>query len=379
METSNDYSSTDNNRNYGIDLLKIISMFMIVTLHILGHGGILQKSVPRSIFRYTAWFIELLVYCSVNCYALISGYVNYGRKHRYSNIIYLLTQVLFYTIFITLIFFICNREFVESIDIIKALFPFAYGTYWYFSAYFCLFFFIPFFDKLIFCLDKNDLFKLLGTMSIIISILPTLFHYDFPKAMTGYSFLWLSVLYCFGGFIKKYHIIGFKKNKYNLLGWLICVVVTWFSKICIDFSTYFVLGKSKGGLFFIAFNSPFIFAGAILLLLYFLNINPGENLTKIISYIVPLTFGVYLFHENPLIRKKFITNNFLWVLDYKPSLMVFIVIFITFIIFIIGICIDQVRLCLFKMLKIRNLCNMIELKILNIVCFLFNKSTKNND
>jgi len=31
------------NRNYGIDLLRIITMFMIVNLHILYHGGILSS------------------------------------------------------------------------------------------------------------------------------------------------------------------------------------------------------------------------------------------------------------------------------------------------------------------------------------------------
>ena len=30
-------------RNYGIDFLRIISMFMIVILHILGNGGILAS------------------------------------------------------------------------------------------------------------------------------------------------------------------------------------------------------------------------------------------------------------------------------------------------------------------------------------------------
>lgn len=30
------------NRNYGIDLLRIVSMFMVVNLHVLGRGGTIK-------------------------------------------------------------------------------------------------------------------------------------------------------------------------------------------------------------------------------------------------------------------------------------------------------------------------------------------------
>ena len=69
-----------NGRNYGIDLLRIISMVMIQILHILGNGGILNASIGAPVRNNVAWFLEIASYCAVNCYALISGYVGYGRK-----------------------------------------------------------------------------------------------------------------------------------------------------------------------------------------------------------------------------------------------------------------------------------------------------------
>ena len=69
-------------RNYGIDALRIVSMFMIVILHTLGHGGILSSV---SIFSGK--------YCAVNCYALISGYVGINSKYRYSKIISLIEHI----------------------------------------------------------------------------------------------------------------------------------------------------------------------------------------------------------------------------------------------------------------------------------------------
>lgn len=36
-------------RNYGIDLLRIVSMMMVVLLHVLGQGGILDGSDPLTV------------------------------------------------------------------------------------------------------------------------------------------------------------------------------------------------------------------------------------------------------------------------------------------------------------------------------------------
>lgn len=58
-------------RNIGIDLLKIVSMLMIVTLHMLGHGGVLDNMPPMSRCYQVAWLIEIACYGAVNCYALV--------------------------------------------------------------------------------------------------------------------------------------------------------------------------------------------------------------------------------------------------------------------------------------------------------------------
>ena len=70
-------------RNYGIDLLRIVSMLMVVVLHVLGQGGVLKTSTPLSIGYSVAWILEIAAYCAVNCYALISGYVGVNSKFKY--------------------------------------------------------------------------------------------------------------------------------------------------------------------------------------------------------------------------------------------------------------------------------------------------------
>ena len=106
-------------RNYGIDLLRIISMSMIVMLHVLGHGGVLNASAQNTVGYGVAWFLESAAYCAVNCYALISGYVGYGTKHKYSNIVVLYLQVVFWTIAIQAVFMVVMPGTVGITDIVK--------------------------------------------------------------------------------------------------------------------------------------------------------------------------------------------------------------------------------------------------------------------
>ena len=68
-------------RNYGIDLLRIISMLAIVLLHVLGHGGVLDTIGNRFGTDYAvAWILEFIAYPAVNVFVLISGFVGYRNE-----------------------------------------------------------------------------------------------------------------------------------------------------------------------------------------------------------------------------------------------------------------------------------------------------------
>ena len=61
-------------RNYGIDLFRIVSMIMVLVLHVLGQGHAIYAEVFSANF-YTGWFLETAAYGAVNCFGLISGYL----------------------------------------------------------------------------------------------------------------------------------------------------------------------------------------------------------------------------------------------------------------------------------------------------------------
>lgn len=366
MKQGNPPADNFSQRNYGIDLLRILSMIMIPTLHVLGHGGILKNASPLSMHYDIAWLIEIACYCAVNSFAIISGYVGYGSKHKYSNIFYLYFQVLFYTLLSTVVFSFYKPELVTAKTIIKAFLPFT-GTYWYFAAYFCLFFLMPFLDMLLDKFKKEDTQKLLITLFFVFSLLPTIFHSDFGCTEKGYSFLWLAILYLLGAYIRKYGFFLFKSKAILMLGYIVCVLVTWLSKLIVESITTKLFHTPRGGRYLIEYTSPTIVLCSLFLFLFFLNLRFAPMTKKMIGLLAPVSFGVYLLHEEPLIRSHFMIDNFANYLSLNPIVMALAILGTALGIWIIGSIIDYLRLMIFNILKLRKLSNFLEHILLRFI------------
>lgn len=98
-------------RNYGIDLLRILSMLMIVTLHVLKQGGILDQ-MNAGTYRYTAaWLLEALSIGAVNIYAMISGFVGVNaKKTRFYKLADMWLQVELYCVISAVLIYLCEGE-----------------------------------------------------------------------------------------------------------------------------------------------------------------------------------------------------------------------------------------------------------------------------
>lgn len=350
-------------RNYGIDLLRIVSMIFVPILHTLGNGGVLGASEVFSVNYELAWFLEVVAYCAVNCYALISGYVGYNSKFKYTNIVILYLQVIFYTIIITVIFFIFMPGSVGIKDIVKSMFPVGFNTYWYFTAYFCMFFFIPFLNCLLNSLDERMARKMIITIVIIFSIVPMLFNRDLFYTSSGYSALWLTLLYLIGGYIKKYDIASKISQRTCLVIYCLCIIVSWTEKLGHELLTDKFLGET----IFINYTSPTMLLSSIVLILFFSQMTLGNKLCKFVSFFASVSFGVYLIHDAPLIREIFIKDTFAVYSTYNPVFMVVAVIGTAVGIWFVCSIIDKIRFHIFKSLKVNAKCIAVENMIINEV------------
>lgn len=291
-----------NKRNYGIDALRILSMFMVVLLHTLGKGGVLRSVNIFSGKYYMAWFIEIAAFCAVNCYALISGYVGINSKYRYSKIVSLWVQIIFYTLLITFCFAIFRPDTVNREVWVRAIFPITKSHYWYLSAYFGLFFMMPLLNAAVNNLGKKELMRFLIAVTVIFSLIPTILQSD-PYAISfGYSMIWLCILYVLGGFIRRYEVFASISKIKALMVYILCIVITWGSKIAISRITLNTCGEIKYSDTLVQYSAPTIMIAAIALLIFFSKLEIGPDfIKKLISLFAPASLGVYIIHANSLI------------------------------------------------------------------------------
>ena len=103
------------------------------------------------------------------------------------------------------------------------------------------------------------------------------------------------------------------------------------------------------------------------IILFLMQLKYNKYIAKIISFIGPLTFGVYLIHEHPLIRAYIIRALFNKdPINLPLKAVIKLIVFRTFIIFIICIIIDYFRNLLFRLLRIRKFCIFVINKITKI-------------
>lgn len=352
-------------RNYSIDLLKIVSMYMIVILHVLGQGGILYNLESLSLKYYLMWLLEIFCYVSVNCYAIITGYLMVDSKFRYKKIISLWIDVAFWSVFLSLVVNCFFSVMITQKDIILSIFPVAFNKYWYFTAYFCLFFFIPFINKLIYCMDKVMFKRFIFTIFILFSFINLV--KDPFKLNQGYSFLWLVSCYFIGAYIKKYSLFEKVGTIYLFLINILCVFITFLFKMLIlkfPFLTFEIFNENL----FLSYNSFTILVASICLFVIFLRIKIYNlYLKRFIKRMVSATFGVYIIHVHPYVWDLFMKNRFQFIIYYAPLKMIIFVLGFAFILYMLCSYLEIIRIYLFKKLKIYKISDIIYVILKKII------------
>ena len=363
-----------NQRNYGIDLLRMLSMYMVCMLHTLGRGGIIASAASDPVKHNIAWFFEIAAYCSINCFAMSSGYVGVKSRFKYRNILRLWLQTLFYTVSITLIFFVVSPNSVNTKDIIIAFFPISSKTYWYLSAYTLMFFLIPQMNFILENQDKNILKTFIWTFFILFSLcsLPVVIRGIASPVQSGYSAIWLAYLYIIGGFIRIHGITelfifssGNRKCEYlsNCIGvlfgnqfarlsvYIACTLFTYIIYTCGPHITKMAIGRKISFFSFIDYTSPTTLLAAIALLELFSHMSL-DRYSSFIRLASPLSFSVYLIHCQRVFYRLVFKEAFAKVSEFPAIVLPFAIIIIPLIIYILCSLIDFVRLKLFQVLKI---------------------------
>ena len=354
-------------RNYGIDLLRIVSMIGVVFLHVLGHGGLLYLDQSPVEFSMV-WFFEILFYPAVNCFVLISGYVGYKGDNifpKIKNLFSLLFTVLFYSITIFFVFKLFGPQPLGMKELVKSFIPTIAGRYWFFSAYFGLILLSPVLNLFVHKSNLKHAFTFFAILFLfsIISVIRDTF-----SLLGGYSVIWFVLIYLIGAIVKKYDLNKLFSKKIWFIIVLSAFIITWISKIILHFSNIpFLVSHSS---ILVNYVSPTIVLMSIALLCLFSKISCCPTFSPIISFFATSAFSVYLIHDNTYVRKYLISKIHSFIGDFSFVLFTLSIIGCVVAIFLICILIDKIRILIFKLIKIDKLSERIEefiRKLLNIV------------
>lgn len=287
-------------RNSAMELLRIISMIMIVFHHFAVHGGF-EFGATLSVTHFWYNLIVMGGKIGVNIFVLISGYylIDSDKKifDNINKIIKFVGQVWFYSVGIFLVGILTGIADLNIKDIIKTFFPITFSRWWFASTYFVLYLIHPYLNKLLHSIDKSLYQKLLLLLVVCWSIIPTFTSSSFQSN----SLLWFITLYAIAGYIKLYGLNKKFSTKHYSLMFLALLILTYSSSIVLT-----VLGNKWN--FFTSYITYFYGQEKLTVLLISLCLfmcfsTLKMNYHKSINTLASATFGVYLIHDNKIIRK----------------------------------------------------------------------------
>lgn len=349
----------DQKREIGIDVLKILCMFLVIAFHYSDHGEIkLIADTPLTFNWLTLASARIWGGICNSVFMLTTGYFLSG-KHGFncSKLIKLYSQVLFYSIISGAIVLLFGYEQFSVSKIVKMVFPFTFNRYWYFSTYILIYLIHPFLNKMIETLKEKQLAVLCGLLLILFSIIPTIISNSWLH--DNNNILIFIALYFVGAYIKRKNISWKKRNLLVLS--IVVMALEVLSLVILKKIALKTGDDSKITMMVWETEKIFpVLLGILLFVLFSKIMIRSNSITKVVQILSPSLFGIYLFHIGDLSVILFgkVFNN---EAAYGSNLFILHMIAAMCSIFVIGIIVETVRKYLVEKLMMSLFARRIEL------------------
>ena len=285
-------------RNSNIELLRIVSMLMVVVLHFNNYGantGIVN--MPEVLTERLTWgfLVESLCLVAVNCFVLISGYFSIKLKVRSLLKFYLqcfIIGLFSYLFYIGLSGGFSTWQSAEGLFtmkiLIERLLAFTHNGWWFVVSYVGLMLLSPLLNSAVDNMTRKRFLHSLILFSIVILYL----GWYQKVEVTNYgnsliSFIWI---YLLGRYIGKHvQIESIRKYRWLWLAGYLISALALFGMIMLRY--HFSIEMHYP----LDYNNPFVVVAAMMLLLFFLSFSFRS---KVINGIASSVFAAYLIQES---------------------------------------------------------------------------------
>lgn len=342
------------------ELLRIVAMFMIISLHYLVKGGVVSAiSECDTDVNILAGILEAFCIVAVNCYVLISGYFCLESEWKPGRIVSLLGQVLFYSVLVTVAGIVTGAVSVAELSVYdwaRYLLPVSTEHYWFVTAYLFMYLFAPILGRGLSQLREKQLREIMIALVFFFSVIKTVVPISFVTDRFGYDFGWFLCLFVVAAYIRRFGFRPLEKTANAASLYVVmCLVV---------FGVSFVAGRLSDRIQAFAYykNMPYcynyfpVLVASVSLFYIFKNWNLNHTegvravIIRCIEKVAPLTFGVYLLHEHELLRYEWMkwlgVNKVATSVLFVPHMLACVLI-----VFVVGCLVDFIRLKLVMVLR----------------------------
>lgn len=303
-------------RNSNIELLRIVSMGLIILFHFSVHGpwpadGVLATDIAVGILAFGGKL-------GVNCFVLITGYFITRSSVRVASVLRVVFETWFYSFTLLALFTLAQPELVTPERLEKAVLPLVSGEYWFMTNFVALMVLSPFLNLLFNRLSRRGKSCLAAIGFVMISVLPTLTTFN----PLGSDLLWFFYLYLLGGWLRELleeraaGAAGSTTDGRGATSWLdpvrltlrLGAVPTAVVGVLVSWGAIAAICCAQEWLGFTRINAQYpvwqymipTFLASVGLLAAFASWNMPTS--PAVNALAKCTLSVYLIHDNPFVR-----------------------------------------------------------------------------
>lgn len=248
----------------------------------------------------------------VTCFVLISGY--FGIKRDWTKIIKMIIMTFIYSFSTYIILVYTKTVEFEWLSLIKSILPVVSSKYWFITCYIILSALAPYINQFAEKIDKKLFIKLITTLLIIFSIIPTFMYFDITND-SGKGIINMTLAYLIGRYIGLYH----KNDTIDKKRIGIILAISILCTFLVNGIVSMISGHVTLGIWF-KDSAFFVIISAICIFLLFKTMTVKNKVINILAKNV-----LYIYILDSFIRK--IINR---VFDISPYINKWYIIFIVF-------------------------------------------------
>ena len=289
-------------------------MFFIVSWHVMVHGKIFAGLGDLSHLVESVLLGIIVVH--VNSLVFVTGYFNGDKKSiHWRKVLKLVGVAWLYKAVIAFVFYKFHLAEFGKMTLMEELLPLdVNNNYWFVNVYLILYIFSPYLNRVTENMDEKGFFHFLLLQLFFLSILPFISSHRF-FSNDGSNIINFTLIYYLGSYFRKYPLkdnYHFRNLSMKSIRLILLILFFFFSFVNISFhalgemmsSIHYSVVQYCGNMIlrnYLLYSSLFVIIQSCAYCLLF---ETFSIRSKVINWIAGSTLGIYLIHDNHIMRVK---------------------------------------------------------------------------